>query len=583
MLARPLTMVALVPVASLAAWVALRPPAPPTGPVSQVPSSPTASTPTELQARVQTAFTSDDRIFDVALSADGTQLCFSDNEGLWVQPLGGGPRRAVNVPRGSHDPLRSLFFPDGQRLLVVAGSPGHQTTWIAPLDGSAPERQAERFANVLDLSRDGTRAVIAGEQTIDVADLKGEGVTHLAPTLNGSWIDAARFSPDGLHVAYVDKETLRVTSIDGVSTQRVLADPRLSMDGAATLAWPSSDRLVFGARAKERGFVTLQEVLIDDAGRPQSEPRALWTGRGNGLAGLSSGGSRLAMILFDSESRIEIAPLGPGSSLSGPLVGGFAASEPIGEVRWMPDGRLAFLSRREDSHPGIYAQHPGASDLVRLVDPPVERIEQVLRTGTILYTRRTSPDLAEVRLYEKAPNQSERAVDVPAAPRIVVRCAAGEPARCVLAAPRGGAIALSRLDLTGQATTRNFVDAHCRDIASLDLAVAPSGDLVAVACQDEEIYVSDLKQGAPHAVPVSPTMTIQSLAFGPDGSSLFLTGGEGDSSGFALLSTDLKGHGRMLVDSPNRWFNEPRISPDGKTLAVYEKVFHTNVWLLEPH
>jgi len=38
----------------------------------------------------------------------------------------------------------------------------------------------------------------------------------------------------------------------------------------------------------------------------------------------------------------------------------------------------------------------------------------------------------------------------------------------------------------------------------------------------------------------------------------------------------------MLYASPNVYAEEPSVSPDGKTLALQQKVLHDDVWLIEP-
>ncbi len=529
------------------------------------------------RARALAASSGDNVTVAAALSPDASLVCFVDAEGFWLQPTDGGARQRLGIPHRPGDEARLFFFPDGRRVLASVGQYGRRTNWIAAVDGSPGERQAERLGDVVGLSPDGTRVVVATADTLELHDLTGARLLTLAPTVKGHWIAPVRFSPDGQKIAYVDGHDLRVTSIDGATTQRLMVEPRLNMGGLSTLAWPSPDRILFGSNAGERGSVSVGEIHVDQEGRPIAPARTIWTGRGVALDSLTTAGDRMAFILIDSEAGISVGSLHGSESLATALSTQLlSADQPESEpaIGWIPDGRVVFVANDRSVH----ARSMQGSDGARLA--AARSLLEVLRTGAIVYAR-DAEDMpgGSARVFIKASDQAEVALSLWAGNTPLLRCAAGDPARCVLAGA-GTSQSLSLVNLRTERPWRPPVDAPCETVRNVD--VAPAGNSVAVICMDGSVQLVDTRTAVHETLAVHPALTFQSLSFAPDGKSLYLTGVNGETASFGLVESDLQGHGRLLAGSNSRWFYSPRVSPDGKSLAVAERVYRTSLWLLEP-
>ena len=75
---------------------------------------------------------------------------------------------------------------------------------------------------------------------------------------------------------------------------------------------------------------------------------------------------------------------------------------------------------------------------------------------------------------------------------------------------------------------------------------------------------------------------LQQLTFTPDGRSLVITGMYLDRGQYGALAVDLDGRGTVLFAEGSAWLSSPAVSPDGRSLALHEIAFDTDVWLLTP-
>ena len=584
-------------------WLATRGPravAPAATPTnSSALAAPSGSSRPTLHARRMMQSTVGSLLQGEALSPDGSQLVFSDTDGVWVQPVTGGSPRPLSVPRldGGLAPAIS-FLPDGRHVFVAATS----HLWIAPLDGGAAQRLPDRGeASNYQLSPDGTQLAIVRDRAISIAPLDGSTPARTVAAVSDSFqaLPNVQFSPDGTHVAYIDesgtKQAIFVARSDGGGSTKALDGMSgLWMGYSPALAWPEPDRIVFGAKTGA-GTCAVREITVDGDGHATAAPVDLWTTRTDVLYGLVPVRERMAVITANAETGVYLARLTPD--------GLPVATRRLWKDRrnqgsmpyWMRDGRIAFVSRR-DGPPAIYAQRLDEAEPTLVVSPPLATVAQplqaALRTGELLYERSTEGESgAGVRLFSMVPGAGERALDLQAKSSIgqksstyyplEVRCGAGESSRCVAARWSGSSLVLFRVDLGGGGdSSPPFATIDC---PTPDLDVAPDGKLVALACNEDRVRVVTVADGSVRTFTTLPKVSkIQSVSFTPDGRSLVVSGIMGEKATYLMLEVALDGHGHVVLSSNSSWYGSHSISPDGKTLAWYQTDYDSEIWVLEP-
>jgi WD40 repeat protein len=177
---------------------------------------------------------------------------FSPDGRLIATGANDGQARIWDAETGSmtHDPLNnftnlvtaSVFSPDG-RFLVTGNSDGSLGIWEAETALVIFLSPHTHTVASVSFSADGTRLVSAGDKTAAVYDLSAvpddlaeDYEVPLVSVVNAraSWIDAARFSPDGRYVVTANQDsTARV-----VETQT--GDELLALRGHDNIVWTAS-------------------------------------------------------------------------------------------------------------------------------------------------------------------------------------------------------------------------------------------------------------------------------------------------------------------------------------------------------
>jgi Tol biopolymer transport system component len=109
--------------------------------------------------------------------------------------------------------------------------------------------------------------------------------------------------------------------------------------------------------------------------------------------------------------------------------------------------------------------------------------------------------------------------------------------------------------------------------------VSPEGLRIAIASSDqlrEQVRIIDLQNGTEHNLRLPDGWIPWSLGWTADGGALFI------STGFFIARVELDGRTRVLLNrSRNQMLDSLSPSPDGRHLAFSQKIFESNVWLLE--
>jgi serine/threonine protein kinase/Tol biopolymer transport system component len=586
------TLVAVVVAIGLASVgvMATRSSPPARTPIAPLPAAASRPVPpAEYVERRLTAYPAENNVSEAALSPDGSLLVFGDSEGVWVQSVSGGPRRPLGVPRFATGESTSAisFSSDESRVVVSVARPERVTLWSAPLDGSPARRLRESPDDAAWISPDGrSLLVLRRTRGLELVPIDGGAGATVAA---GKQIMQAAFSPDGRHVAFVqyaDVPTLNIASVDGKTLQRVLTDPLLATGGANGLAWPEPDRLLFTSRAAtEPDHCVIRELRLDaDAGATIAPPRELSTMRAWSLTGLTVAGGRMSVVIAEGQEDVYVAHLDPSARRLTEPPRRLTRNDAVDRSpSWLPDGRVLFFSRR-DNEMALYAQAADAPEATRLVSPPATR-GVALRTGELLFQRPDDgdagvPGTSSGRLVLARPGGAERELARTVADEnLEVRCGGGDAAHCVAGIWHDRTMTLAKLDPATGRTEEPFFRGEDR----ASFAVSPDGKTVALAVNAPLLTLVATETGATRTIPTTPSMgLLQQLTFTPDGRSLVITGMYLDRGQYGALAVDLDGRGTVLFAEGSAWLSSPAVSPDGRSLALHEIAFDTDVWLLTP-
>ena len=378
---RPLALAgvaAVVVVAALGTWLALRDPA----------STAHASSIADLDVAVAaslgpqqlTAATGFDGY--VAFSPDGTTMAYSsDRSGrleIYVEGLAEGSTPA-SLTAGAGQAIQPAWSPDGR--LVAYHEMSGNGIWVVPSRGGAARKITDFGAHPA-WSPDGRRVVFqsrtpadlnpggafGAESTIWIVDVDGRSPPR-ALTTPGRPIGShgmPQWWPGGDRVVFAVIAPAGVYLGAGLWTiapetgdlRPLSANPRLSPEFVAS---PDGRGVLFAAR-NTNALWWLPVENGTDAGEPR--PTALpVTGPVPASLAISPDGRRIAWTASTTSSGIYSAPVDPSAT------GATAALTPVvtaSELGWRagvpavaPDGRIAFVGNRGNAGNNIYLVDPG--------------------------------------------------------------------------------------------------------------------------------------------------------------------------------------------------------------------------------
>jgi Tol biopolymer transport system component len=277
---------------------------------------------------------------DPAWSPDGTLICYSDFENLWVVPTSGG--KAHRITTGDGSDREPVWSSDGRHIYFSSYREGTLAIWRMPSRGGDLERITlgsgpERHPS---LSRDGTRlaySTYVKDTDVVLMDLQ----TGAEATLPGTGINwGARISPDRSWLVFISNRNYRSSiyrqSISGVET---LGSPLRLNDEIASSSNPEI--------SPDGNWVAYQRQLGKDRNIWVVEssggmPRPVTVGEGVRIhPAWSPDGSRIA-YLEETEGRSELKVTSFREDGSQPVT--VATAGNLMWPVWSPDGsEIAYL------------------------------------------------------------------------------------------------------------------------------------------------------------------------------------------------------------------------------------------------
>lgn len=534
-------------------------------------------------------------VLDAAISPDGKYLAFVDSVGLHLRLIDSGETHRLTLPE-QIVPQQVSWFPDGDRLLIAAGSSfgGATSLWVTSVLGGTP-RKLREGGQLARVSPDGSRiAFLAAETAAKVAVAEvwvmgpnGEDAHALFRRSEGDSYWHISWSPDGKRLAYgrwsPTRQDARLAiesrALDGGPETTLVADGRLFQNwtGVLPFVWSPEGRLVLALREQgaNRDSSNLWVLSIGDGSqKPSAAPTRITqlTGFNVRGLGLSADGRRLVMRLVRNQPDVHVAELSPDGlaiKRSWQLTTDERADYPNA---WLPGGNTLLLHSDRGGTNDLFRQDITQASAELVAGGPGSQSNGQTAADWILFESGT--DILRVAATGGPPEKV-------AAAGGQFRCAAVGGA-CVLGnrdASRGQYV-FSVLDpLKGKGKELARVEDH-PPFTNWDLS-SDASRVAVVHNSDNRIRVVSLGDGTENPIHVQGFYGFEFIAWRPDGKGWYATGSSASSNYPALLHVDLDGRVRVLRDEPHGWFVYPRPSLDGRHLAYARMPFHGNVWMIE--
>jgi hypothetical protein len=229
-----------------------------------------------------------------------------------------------------------------------------------------------------------------------------------------------------------------------------------------------------------------------------------------------------------------------------------------------------FATRRGDSQAGGLQAPGGAFELA--VDTPADDVPQAFVGGDTISMRRDDAHCQVAR--------GDRVLaDLPCGDAPGLVCADAH-APCAVTRGAQGARTFAWIDLdTGAIAPPFYTDSTPPTGRAPIPALSPDGATLAIAHFLPTVDLVDTRTGAKRTLAPGNPLRIQCLGWMPDGSSLLATDAQEAIISVGRLALD--GVYTPIVSSPVRWYGDPRVSKDGKQLAVLTNDLTATYWLFE--
>jgi len=506
------------------------------------------------------------------VSKDGAHLFFASATEVWSLPRGGGPRRTARLPDGSEEVTHLAAPIGGRRAFVAIVRGGRREIWEldlatgtrtlrVPTDRTGGMRNVS--ANFLDVSPDGEALIF--DATASTADgearatwrLDAAGrLRRLGEPVDESDYLRAHWSPYEPRIARARLPASEVDIIDADSGRILETFKELCVD----LAWLTPRSLACGRTEEAR--VVVWEIALE-GGRerskrhvgPEYEALAFLQATPAGVF-LETCSLEQQLTLFDPDSGVW-APVRTGAVTDTHVAG------------WTRDGSMIF-GAQVAGRLSPFRRAPGGT-LELIQNGPVAEIPLVVLGDDIIYGRfpdgektfpYNHPAAGEVQLLRRtlasepvALGSSHQLTDV--------MCAGDRSPPCYLAEMVDSDVRAVEWDpVTG---TRGREVARWAGGGIFETpALSADGRRLARVSPEGQIEVIDLGGGPPARVPCRECATPQFLTWDPNGD-LLVTAFE---RGYRLLRVRSDGTSVVLFRSASTWLKEPRVAPDGRTVAI---------------
>jgi eukaryotic-like serine/threonine-protein kinase len=551
----------------------------------------------EIVHRQLTSSAPGDPVLADAISRDGKYVAYvtANANKTRILEIASGDLRDLQTP----DAPRPIgWFPDGSHMLVVrSGVPG---IWkVSIWDGSYRKIIDAGSAWYVSISPDGSAiAYMNGLRELWVTGSDGDDPHRILAAGQGENLGGIAWSPRGSRLVYLrsqmqdgkDEAQIETCDLAGGHRAVVLREPTLwGPDGASPLAWLPHGRLVYSVKTSPASTTyDLLTVVVDpDTGARQDESSILtkWEKSQPEFFSISADGKRLIYLSRGESDALFLGDLRAADS--------------------------KFKSRRLttdewNSYPGTWTHDSGAvffSSLrggrwvIAKVAPDSDTPEVLLSGAANYHHPVLSPDGTRL-LFTESPDLSDSASKLMSMPvgggaRVALlpgnggyQCGSSPSAGCVLGEFQGKELVFFALDpVKGKGEE---IQRMSGNPGFVGWGLSPDGTKLAVVRGDDAagwIRILSIADRKWTELPRPGTwQDPQFVTWAADGQHLFATGwsiaGQASQS---ILYIDPQGKLRALnqVKDNVGWLQRPKASPDGHYLAFTNRIFESNVTMLE--
>jgi Tol biopolymer transport system component/DNA-binding winged helix-turn-helix (wHTH) protein len=551
-----------------------------------------------------TANPAGDPILSAVISPDHKYVAFADRAGMFLRSTANGETHPVALPAGFHLQPTS-WFPDGAHVLATwLDAPKERPSlWSVSVFGGAPSKLYDG-GSAGSVSPDGKRiAFLAhdfGTPQIWMMQANGEQPRQLIAEPN-HYYSGAVWSPDGKRIAYLDEiyhpgywgapsdVILYIYNVETAQRDRLLSNPRL----AAGLTWTADNRLIYTQyeALPNQTDSNLWYVWLDPhTSKPTCEPIRITNGPDNkGLMSASSDGKDLLFLRRSADTDIYVADILPGGDQLGERHRLHLEEQQGLPYAWTPDNQSVLFVSDRDGPFHLFRQaidQPtpdllyGGGDSVN-----VTRLNYDLSAAMFLMVPSGggSADDAMVRLMELplaggTPRQilSDRSIHN-------FQCSRAPAKVCFYSREVGEGLELVRFD---PATGKQSVFSHMPKAPwfHYNWTLSPDGTVVAMAKRghidtNPQIRLVPTGRGTERYLTLPQPAGIYSIDFAADGRSVWTITGSADGTQ-ALVSVDLNGKVKTMLQETQKSIGWAIPSPNGKRIAFWESGDTSNAWLL---
>jgi eukaryotic-like serine/threonine-protein kinase len=575
----------------------------------------TVSVAPEIRLRQLTTNSSENPVIGGVISPDGKYLAYNDGGGMHIKAIATGEIGTVAWPeevKNQHIRWGIVgWFPDSARF-VANGSLGVEewnetssataSIWMVSVTGSMPTKLRDHALGCA-VSPDGSTISFAtnrgslGDREIWLMNINRHEVRQIYQAKEGTGTDCWSWSPDGKRYLYVarDKSGSRgyTQKIEGGPAVTILRNSDLQRNHDVVLL---RDGRVIYDQAEDNGACNYWITRFDlDSGKRLEEPRRLtnWPSLCVSSGSVTSDDKRLAFAAWSSFYTSYVADLERGGVRVHKLKHFTLQEGDNYAVGWTLDSKTVIVADAR----GLYKQ---ALDS----DMP-ERIASLTNGGSVnlgtispdgrWYVAHIFPDGVD---FEYHPTTALPIVRIPingGGPEMILQTSRQAWISCSRLPSRTCVIA-EQSDDRKQMIVSNFdvIKGRGSELARFDFArildnlfvdflictISPDGTRLAIARSPEsplELY--SLHGKFMGKITSHGLGKLILLEWAADQTGFFVT--RKVEGGTELLHLDLSGNTRSLRTcfGDNNCFGLP--SPDGRRLAICDRNWNTNMWMME--
>jgi DNA-binding winged helix-turn-helix (wHTH) protein/Tol biopolymer transport system component len=566
-----------------------------------------------IKQRRLTASSEENPVLGAAISPDGKYLAFADKTGLSLRQIDSGEIHSLTLPAG-FAAIPSAWYPDGTHLVAtwVEGPTAPPSLWQVSIIGGAPRKLIDE-GQLPAISPNGSQiAFVKGPKHAEEMWLMagdGENARRLLAPCHNCTVGVPAWSPDGSEIAYVVSEYTPLwranTSVVSFNLRTGREETIFSSGGhqaevgrelelGPALIWTTDNHLIYSVSepAPNQDDSNVWSVPLDAQGHLAGSAVRL-TAAPNEVSGLSASADGKRIIYTKNYSN-------PGVYVSELNSGGTRLSTPQRltldywrnyAFSWTADSKAVLFASDRDGTFHIFKQRIDQSTPELLVGGNEE---------TSL--PRLAPDNATV-IFEIWPKLGAP----PGSPRRLMRISlAGGPPQQILERADLGNMQCARppsnlclYDLRGATQVSFFrfdpLTGDSEELPQLRIqdassyaynwTLSPDGKILAtgkgkILQREPSITFTSVEDGSRHTVTAQAWAGINSIDFAADGRSVWASAYT-NTGKWALLSIDLQGRTRTMLEDAQMAIGWAIPSPDGKHLALWKANGGSNVWMLE--